>query len=108
MGSPAIIGDTFNAKNIWSGYDWGSVGFSVIEVNGDISKLQIGDIYCVKAFQFYNGATYTNEIGHTGIIASNDGTNITVYEQNFNFIQTVQHTNSNWAVSGITHVVRKV
>ena len=98
------IGDTYNAANIGSGYDWSRYGWKVA-IPSEVKHLIPGSIYNVKAN--YGAPFYTGGAGHTGVIEANDGNTITVLEQNYAGVQSVQRHSYNAGafLAGLSSVV---
>lgn len=78
------IGDTYNACNLHTGWQWSQAGAQTIDYTGKdcpVSDIKAGDIFTIAP---YMGApVYTGVWGHTGIIKSVDANTIVVYEQNY-------------------------
>lgn len=76
-----VIGNTMNASDIGSAYDWGSLGWKVIK-NPRYNQLVVGSI-----INWSNGGRVGSwyadpQYGHTGIIRSLKNNKIQTYEQN--------------------------
>ena len=73
------IGAGIAASNIGTDYRWGAFGWGVEA--GSVSKAKAGAIVNIKAN--YGSPFWTGIYGHTAIIKSINGSNITVLEQNY-------------------------
>lgn len=73
------IGAGIAASNIGTDYRWGAFGWGVEA--GSVSKAKAGAIVNIKAN--YGSPFWTGIYGHTAIIKSISGSNITVLEQNY-------------------------
>lgn len=76
-----VIGNTMNASDIGSAYDWGKLGWKVIK-NPRYNQLVVGSIINWsnngKVADWYADPQY----GHTGVIRGLSGNKIQTYEQN--------------------------
>lgn len=82
LGTPPAgfaIGDTLRAANIGSGWNWGSIGWTV--KNPSIDNIKVGDIFSVAAN--FGGIWQTGYYGHVGIVTGIDGDYIEITDQNF-------------------------
>lgn len=73
-----IIGDTYNACNIGSGYDWAKKGWLVINRPSSADQAQVGDIINWASF----GGSGLGSAGHTGVIIGKSGNTLNTIEQN--------------------------
>lgn len=73
----SAIGDTYNACNLWSGWQWSQAG---AQVAGN-SDIKAGDIFCIKPY--YGQPFVTGVWGHTGVVEKIEGGVVTVLEQNY-------------------------
>ncbi|MCY7171788.1 CHAP domain-containing protein [Streptococcus gallolyticus subsp. gallolyticus] len=78
-GFSGLIGAGIAASNIGTDYRWGAFGWGVEA--GSVSKAKAGAIVNIKAN--YGSPFWTGIYGHTAIIKSISGSNITVLEQNY-------------------------
>lgn len=86
-GFRGLIGSGMAAADIGGDYNWKQFGWGVV-IPSQIEHLIIGSIYNVKR---YVGAPFwTGGWGHTGVIIGNNGSTVTVLEQNYNNHQFVE------------------
>ena len=86
--------DGMSAWNVYTQTDWNAIGFDYIN-NPTFNQVQAGDT-------FYIAPRANLPTGHTGIVASTAGGNITTFEQNVNgalYVQKLPDANS-WSWYG--------
>lgn len=72
-----VIGDTYNAKNIGTGYDWAKHGWKVITPQST-ADLVPGAMYTLKAETPWSPGPW----GHVGVIQAHIGSELKTVEQN--------------------------
>ena len=78
-GKSGAIGSGMCASNIGTDYAWDKFGWSVVRPSS-VNQLKAGAIANIKAYNSYLG---TSVWGHVSIIIANNGSTVTVLEQNY-------------------------
>lgn len=86
-GFRGLIGFGQAASHIGTDYNWGQFGWKVVQPN-KTSDLIAGSIVNIRANA--GSPVFTGGWGHTVIVKSLSGDTLTVLEQNYNNVQTVQ------------------
>ncbi|HEL0690021.1 TPA: phage tail protein [Streptococcus equi subsp. zooepidemicus] len=86
-GFRGLIGSGQAASHIGTDYNWGQFGWKVVQPN-KTSDLIAGSIVNIRANA--GSPVFTGGWGHTVIVKSLSGDTLTVLEQNYNNVQTVQ------------------
>lgn len=73
------VGAGMAAAYIGTDYAWGNFGWSVVRPRGT-NELKAGALANIKAYNSYQG---TGQYGHVSIIIANNGSTVTVLEQNY-------------------------
>ncbi|HEL1195646.1 TPA: phage tail protein [Streptococcus equi subsp. zooepidemicus] len=91
-GFRGLIGFGQAASHIGTDYNWGQFGWKVVQPN-KTSDLIAGSIVNIRANA--GSPVFTGGWGHTVIVKSLSGDTLTVLEQNYNNVQTVQERTYN-------------
>ncbi|HFX5327882.1 TPA: glucosaminidase domain-containing protein [Streptococcus pyogenes] len=98
-----LIGAGAAAAQIGTDYNWGQFGWKVVQPN-KVADLITGSIVNIRANA--GSPVFTGAWGHTVVVKSLSGDTLTVLEQNYNNVQTVQeHTYSASAYLSVVQTV---